>query len=175
MAKNWERGRGEASHLSNLRISTNFLDPDYEIIDEDLMLGETRLLKVFSLLPKTSGKPSFHARVDDGSPDKPKQPELDIDIKGVPAAIVGDFKAGRNGYKGHHNDRSPNRTERIFDVEIAIPTGSVFKGEVFFNAAFSVAINIGVSSSFEATATVTRATRLERLLNFLKQMCQRLW
>ena len=81
--KNWFRGRGEAAQLSNLKISLVFLHPEYEIRNENLVRSGTRLLKLFSLIPKASGRPSFHARVDDGSPAKRKDPELDIDIMGV--------------------------------------------------------------------------------------------
>jgi hypothetical protein len=61
---------------------------------------------VFSLVPNTSGKPIFKARVDDGNPGNRRQPELDIDIDGVSAAIKKDFKTNRNGYIGHHANRS---------------------------------------------------------------------
>jgi hypothetical protein len=71
--KNWPRGRGEASHLSNLEITTRYLDADYDIHNENLTRSSTRHLGVFSLVPKTAGKPSFHARVDDGAPDNVKE------------------------------------------------------------------------------------------------------
>ena len=45
--KDWARGRGEASYLSNLKITTEFLDTDYDIVNENLTRGETRLLRVF--------------------------------------------------------------------------------------------------------------------------------
>lgn len=155
--KNWQRGRGEASHLSNLNIETEFLCADYRIENENLTRGETRHLKVFSLVPRASGKPSFHARVDDGSSMNPKDPELDIDIKGVSADAVNDFKSNRNGYLGHHSDRSPNANERLFEVHIAVPTDDVFKGKVSFNAAFSVSCSIGIQATVTAEATVIRA------------------
>lgn len=135
-SKDWPRGRGEASQLSNLKITTRYIDSDYEVLREDLARGETRLLKIFSLVPKTARQPGFHARVDDGSPDNPKDPELDIDIKEVSDDIMKDFKPGRNGYGGHHNDRSPSRDERVFDVEITTPTGTVFGGAVSFHVSF---------------------------------------
>lgn len=156
--KDWPRGRGEASYLTNLKITTHHLDPDYEILKQDLIRGDTRHLKVFSLISKTPGKPSFHARVDDGSPNKPKEPELDIDIDGVSKAVASDFKANRNGYLGHHSMRSPNPDERIFDIEIAIPDQRVFKGEVFFNVAFSMSSSMTLESKATVEMEVIRAT-----------------
>jgi hypothetical protein len=162
--KDWSRGRGEASRLSNLKITTEFFHPDYDIVVEDLTRNETRLLKVFSLLPKTPEKASFHARIDDGSPDKRKGPNLDIDISGVSSSIIRDFEACRNGYSGHHNDRSPSRTERIFEVEITTPGGHIFKGTVFFNVTFSVAVNATASAHVTTDAVVIRAARLLKCL-----------
>jgi hypothetical protein len=155
--KNWPRGRGEAAKLSNLTITTRYLDSDYDIFDENLTRGETGLLRVFSLIPKTPGKPRFRARVDDGSPAKRKSPELDIDIEDVSEVIRRDFKARRNGYVGHHNDRSPNVEQRIFEVEIAIPSGRVFQGNVSFNVAFSVGLSMTTQSSLTVDARVIRA------------------
>ena len=172
--KNWPRGRGEASHLSNLKITTRYLDSDYDILNENLRRSSTRYLGVFSLIPKTAGKPSFHARVDDGTPDNVKDPELDIDIRGVSDDIVRDFRAGRNGYIGHHTDRSPNRAQRIFDVEIATPQGRVFKGDVFVNVTFSVAVTMTSTSSVTADATVVRPPRIKRICNWLKQLWHRI-
>lgn len=136
-SKDWPRGRGEAAQLSNLKIATQFIDPYYELQEEDLTRGDTRYLKVFSLIPKTQGRPSFHARVDDGTPEKWKDPELDIDIRGVSEVVEGDFNAKRNGYSGHRTKRSPTRNERIFDVEITAQYVRVFQGQVFFNVTFS--------------------------------------
>jgi hypothetical protein len=155
--KDWPRGRGEAAHLSNLKITTDFLDPDYDIMIENLIRGETRLLKVFSLIPNTPAKPCFHARVDDGSSEKRKELELDIDIKGVSESLVRDFKDNRNGYLGHHNARAANPDERIFGVEIATPSGRVFKGQVFFNVTFSESISEHAESKDTLDVEVIRA------------------
>jgi hypothetical protein len=76
------QGDGQARSLSNLQITERHLDPDYQLLGHDLTRGETGLLRVFSLIPKTVGKPRFEVRVDDGSPGKRKPPELDVDIKG---------------------------------------------------------------------------------------------
>jgi coenzyme PQQ precursor peptide PqqA len=77
MDRTTKQGDGQASSLSNLQITTQHLDADYQLLKDDLTRGETGLLRVFSLIPKTAGKPSFAARVDDGSPGKRRPPELD--------------------------------------------------------------------------------------------------
>jgi hypothetical protein len=146
-----------AYSLTNLRITTRYLDPHYEIEIHDLTRGETQLLKVFSLKRKDAQAPSFHARVDDGNPGRRKLPELDIDIQGVTPAIAKDFKAKRNGYAGHHTDRSPNQQDRIFEVKISVPSGTVFEGNVFFNAHFKMALQTTTYSTVGVTMTVNRA------------------
>ena len=107
--KDWPRGRGEASSLSNLKIITLQIDPNYDLIEHNLKREDNRLLKVFSLLSKSTGQPNYLARVDDGSPAKPKDPELDLDIAEVDEKVRKDFKRKkpRLGYSGHHSDRSP--------------------------------------------------------------------
>jgi len=165
------QGDGQARTLRNLEIKTRHLDSDYQVVmvTDDLIRGETGRLSVFSLVPKTTGKPSFQARVDDGSPGNRRQPELDIDIEGVSAAIKRDFKANRNGYIGHHTNRSPNPDQRIYEVEIATPTGKVFDGDVSFNATFSVGVAAVCTATATVDATVVRATRFRQLWIWLTQ------
>ena len=165
------KGDGQAGSLSNLQITILHLDPDYQLLEHhDLTRGETGLLRVFSLIPRSAGRPSFVARVDDGSPGKRRQPELDVDIKYVTTAIERDFKAKRNGYSGHHTERSPNESGRIFDVGITTPAGKVFEGQVSFNATFSVELFISVSSSVSLSETVNRANLLSRLRKLLSEI-----
>jgi hypothetical protein len=155
--KNQPRGDGQASSLSNLRVTRHYLDNDYEMVVHDLSRGATGLLRVFSLTPRTGGRPSFQARIDDGSTGRRRAPELDFDIEGVSSAAKSDFKAGRNGYIGHHTDRSPNAEERIFQIEITTPSGKVFEGEVFFNVAFSVEATMSTRAKVTVEAKAIRA------------------
>jgi hypothetical protein len=159
--KDWPRGRGEASSLSNLKIVTRHIDPSYDLIEHDLKREDNRLLKVFSLISKSAGQPGFLARVDDGSPDKRKDPELDFDILGVGDDIRDDFKRKnpRLGYSGHHSDRSPNVNYRVFDVEIKTPGGVVFSGEVSFNATFAETIATSVTATASCDITVIRGNQ----------------
>jgi hypothetical protein len=159
------QGDGQARTLSNLNINTRYLDPGYDIVRQDLVRGETGLLKVFSLLPRNPAQPSFEARVDDGSPGRRRDPELDFDIKGVSEVVQNDFKPSRNQYVGHHTSKSPNPNQRIFDVQIATPLGKVFDGEVSFNVAFSVSMAMTVTSNMICHAIVIRAPFRTRVLN----------
>jgi hypothetical protein len=167
------QGDGQARILSNLQITTRHLDADYHVVTYDLTRGETGLLSVLSLIPNTTGKPSFKARVDDGSPGNRRQPELDIDIEGVSAAIERDFKANRNGYIGHHTNRSRNPDQRIYEVEIATPTGKVFDGDVSFNVTFSQGAIIPITSTLTADPNVIRATKFRQLCIRLTQWFQK--
>jgi hypothetical protein len=168
------RGDGQARSLTNLQITLCHLDPGYHVIRHDLTRGETGLLRVFSLVPNTAGKPRFDARVDDGNPWKRRPPDLDIDIKGVSRAIEGDFKSNRNGYIGHHTDRSPNANQRIFDVEIATPGGTVFLGDVSFNVTFGVEIVERMALTDTLDAVVIRPSRFTRMRNALSAMWARI-
>jgi hypothetical protein len=159
---NRAQGDGQARSLSNLQITVRYLDPGYEIIQHDMERGDTGLLRVFSLIPKAADKRAFHARVDDGNPGNRRNPELDIDISSAPNEAVRDFKSNRNGYAGHHTNRSLDSTHRVFDVDIAVPQGRIFDGEVSFNASFSVAVPMTMSASLTADATVIRASRMKR-------------
>jgi hypothetical protein len=162
------RGDGQARTLSNLNITIRHLDADYDIFKHALTRGETGLLKVFSLVPKTPGNPSFEARIDDGSPGRRRDPELDFDIRGVGRALERAFKNNRAGYIGHHSERSANQNQRLFDVEIGTPASKVFEGEVSFNVEFSVEINISANTGVRADAFVIRASRLTRIRNWLR-------
>ena len=130
------------------------------MVAHGLVRGETGYLPIFSLTPKTPGKPTFNARVDDGSPGNRKpEIDLDIDIEGVSVAVKRAFKARRHGYCGHHNDRSPDPAHRVYDVCVATPEGKVFVGTVSFNAAFAVGAVELMTATATCDATVIRAVR----------------
>jgi hypothetical protein len=154
--------RDGAASLNNLKVTKRYLHPDYDIQVQDLVRGSTGWLRIFSLTPKIPGLPSFHARVDDGSVRKTKDPELDIDIDDVSDAVKRDFKAGRNGYMGHHTRRQSNPNERIFDVEITMRNERVFEGEVFFNVNFSMTAEMKSSTQVQVDAQVIRAPAPEQ-------------
>jgi hypothetical protein len=160
-----DRPRGGGTiRVSNLQIERRYVDPDYQLVEHNLERGANGLLRVFSLTPNTAAKPGFHSRVDDGTPTRPKDPELDIDISGVSKAVERDFQKKRKGYIGHRTDRSPDREHRLFDVAIAIPLGRVFEGSVSFNVTFGVKLTMTTTSHVGADGTLIRATPLTHLL-----------
>lgn len=114
-------------------------------------------------MPNDEKNPTFTARIDDGQRDFRKTPNLDIDIEGVSKKVEMDFKNERNGYSGHHTDKSQNETKRIFKVKIIIPTGTIFKGEVSLKAQFVMAAQVGTFSfsGGEAVFTHVRKTASE--------------
>lgn len=130
------KGDGQTGNISKPVITKRYIDLTHDICEHNLSRSDTGLLRVFSLVPKTHGKPSFEARVDDGSWGKRREIDLDIDIKGVSEAVQGDFRAGRNGYKGHRTERRLQADGRIFAVNIVIPEGVVFEGDVSFSPTF---------------------------------------
>jgi hypothetical protein len=170
--RNHDTGDGQARSLSNLQIITRHLDPDFQLLKHDLTRGETGLLRVFSLISRTAGNPSFEARVDDGSPGNRTMPKLDIDINGVSRSIARRFKSGRDiHYYGHHADRSPNANQRIFEVEIgAGPLGRILSGEVSFNVAFSVGAYSTETSNVTVSAALAQETFYAKLRNFLNAL-----
>jgi hypothetical protein len=158
MAGRKQSRRDGASSLSNLKVTKRYLDPAYEMEVHDLTRGNTGLLKVFSLTPQNVQRPRFMARIDDGNPGRRRSPELDIDIDDVSSNIKSDFNAKRNGYAGHHTDRSPNQNERIYDVKIVVPTGTVFDGEVSFNVQFTMVAETGIYQTLGLGMNVIRAS-----------------
>lgn len=121
------RSGGMVSSLTNFNPGTVYIDPDYDIAPLSLVREANRLLPVFSLSPKSGIGPTFSARLDDGSSSNKGMPDLDIDIGGVSNTAVGHFRNCRNGYCGHHTDKSLGPTSRVFEVEIKIPDRLIFR------------------------------------------------
>jgi hypothetical protein len=151
-----KRDDDRVTHIANLEVACDSLHSDSILERHNEPRDETGLLRVFSLVPRNAETPKFIARIDDGSSGRRREPDLDIDINEVSEVIRRDFNAGRNGYAGHHTDRSPSRAERIFDVEVTLPDVIVFKGAVSFNVTWSVHAHV------ESQASVSVQTRVIR-------------
>jgi hypothetical protein len=146
-----EQPDGQVIKISNLAITERYLDSEYDIHKCDLT-RKNGLLRVFSLIPKIAGKAIFKARWDDGSPWKRTRADSDFDIEGVSEEVKRDFERRRPrlGYSGHHSNKSSNPDQRIYEVKIKAPIGTIFEGDVSFN----VTNWVGLVASANATATV---------------------
>ena len=111
----------------NLTWSNTYVHPSYSMNSFDgKRITTTGWLKVFELIPQTSGDPEFHARWDE------KADSLDIDIDKVNRSSENRFNKETNGYKGHHPPRE-SIVPRAFKVEITIPGKKICEGIVAFN------------------------------------------
>ena len=151
---------GQITNVDNIQFVTRQLSPDYQIVacDGRRMNG---LLRVFSLVPKTAGGVRFDGRLDDGNPGNRRRADLDVDICGAEPTIQKDFKSRtpRQGYSGHHANKSTDPYHHDYEVNIRGPGGVVFEGRVSFNVTFYVGITDQLHVTDELDATVTRGPR----------------
>jgi hypothetical protein len=139
------------SKVSNLVITPKYIDPEYRHQPSACVETETGYLEILTIVPKNGSDPYFIGRWD----QKPEK--LDLDIHRAPSkSAVGHFRNSRNGYKGHHTDRSPNREQRIFEVLIEVPGRVIFDGEVSFSNTYEKFMAEQVHAVATCTAVVIR-------------------
>jgi hypothetical protein len=109
-------------------VPTSMPHSDYEVKLGDPEPTATARMVIFKLSPKSGSGPRFEGRWDD------KQEELDIDVFDVSDKEAREFKAGANGYCGHHNGKAKFPSSgRTYEVKIDWPAiGTVFEGEAIF-------------------------------------------
>jgi hypothetical protein len=120
----------KVSHVSNIEVNSTRIDPSYVVQRCTGSLSETGNLEIFRVVSNSKSDPLFVARWD----QKPE--ELDIDIRCVSITVARDFKNKRNGYAGHHTNRSTDPSKRLFEVKIAIPHRLIFEGRVSFSNSY---------------------------------------
>ena len=147
---------GQARSANNLAFKIKHIDPEYWLQVCELERTETGLLALFLLVPQVSSRETFRVRIDDGSPNRRKELEVDIDILDASKSVQDDFKAGRQGYSGHHSVRDANNSQRIFSVCIRVANQPIFDAEVSFNLAFLVGISEIGRAEDHIDATVSR-------------------
>jgi hypothetical protein len=141
---------GRASKVSNLKVVSTFIHPDYKAEPCDGILSETGRLEILKVFPKSGDGPYFIARWD-------QRPEhLDIDMHGAPKSGIKKFKANKGGYSGHHTSRPSDPDKRIFDIKILTPLGTTFDGSVSFSLTYEEAVVIGANASMVCDGVVTR-------------------
>jgi len=144
------------ARIDNLKVVTNSIHANYQLVPCDGIRGETGSLEVLKLVPKTGSGPYFVARWD-----QPPE-ELDIDIRGAPKNVINDLKHDRGGYSGHHTNRSTEPDKRVFDVRIVAPQGVVFDGRVSFSRHYEMKLGTGTYSFCTVDTQLVRAPKSER-------------
>lgn len=142
---------GRVSEVSNLQLTPNHIDSDYQSEHCDGVLSETGYLQVLKIVRKDGAGPSFVARWDQ------KAEQLDIDMHGGTNNAAKKFKGGNDGYSGHHTSRSSNPNTRIFDVTIKTPGAVVFVGTVSFSVIYQVMVTANSTVAESVNGTIIRA------------------
>lgn len=146
------RGRDSEEKVAGafkVKVETGTLSEAYDLEhDAESATSQEGFLAIAKLKPKKTSLPAFTLRWDH------KDSHLNVDIGGVSERERKWFKKSQKGYKGHMSERSVYEG-RSFDVEIAIPSMTVFAGRVSFNLALdnSCVARIGVRAECEITVT----------------------
>ncbi len=105
----------------DIDVVVDYLHPDYKIVHERKALaGDSGLLQLFRLETLDTSFPSFSARWDI------RENAVDIDLQGDKKSSSL-FKAGKDGYKGHH---STSAGDGVYVIEIDVPNAAIFRGTV---------------------------------------------
>jgi len=122
--------RGEVNSAFNIIVDkVEHLDGDYILdVRKENKTTKQGLLQVGRLESKTGSLPRFLFRWDE------KGKHVNVDILGVDNTVKNWFEQGENGYSGH---RAQKVKDRLFNIDIRIPTNHVFKGLIRFNLVFN--------------------------------------
>lgn len=112
--------------IFNIRIKKSYMHSAYDLIADTNEMTDTGLMVVFKLQSQNTDLPSFSGRWDQ------KQGVLDIDISKADSKTITDFRAGKNGYNGHHPSLA-SESPRIFSIDIQIPNEKILNGTMTFN------------------------------------------
>jgi len=127
-------GSQEASKVFNVKVKTEYLNPDYDLEPlQDNRITEQGLLLCAKLKPKIPSLPEFWFRWDE------KKDELDVDMYGDTNNRK-DWNNERNGYKEHHTVKM-KKEARHFKVSIKTPKLNVFNGVISFHLRRDVTIS----------------------------------
>jgi hypothetical protein len=145
---NWD---GRVSKISNLVVKPRYVNPDYRSEPCDGILTDTGKLEILKLISKSGAGPYFIARWD-------QRPEhLDIDMHYASKGAIRKFKNKKDGYGGHHTNRTTDPNKRIFDVKIELPDGVIFDGEVSFSNTYEVKVSMHAEAKVSVDTQVIRA------------------
>ena len=78
-------------------------------------------------------------------------------MHGASLAAIRKFKNKKDGYSGHHTNRTADPDKRLFDIKIQTPLGMIFDGTVSFSNTYEMAIVEQVKLTVTCDAQVIRA------------------
>jgi len=113
----------------DLMIHESHIHPDYEVKFGDPKVSSTGSMVIFKLIPKDGcSGPRFVGRWDN------KQEALDVDVFDAIDKENKQFKAGADGYCGHHNGKAEfGASGRTYQIKIEwLGKGTIFEGEANF-------------------------------------------
>lgn len=100
-----------------------YRDTDYQIeLYHNNKATDTMHLIVGKLVSNDQSLPYFIFRWDDN------QDQFDVDIENVTNETKKKFKAGKDGYSGHHPRRFVDKEGRCLEVDISLPNKKIFQG-----------------------------------------------
>jgi hypothetical protein len=113
--------------ISSPKVEIRYIHPDYVFHFEEGGLTDTGLLNVFKIDSLTSPScPQFVGRWDQSVET------LDVDVFNVSTTSGVKFRAGKDGFTGHHPQRLSD-SNRSYNITVRLPTGMIFDGSVSFN------------------------------------------
>jgi hypothetical protein len=146
----------------NIKPSVEFIDGTYELIfSVQNEMTPTGLLVIFSIVSKNTQAPYFIGRWDQ------LQEVVDVDIENTDSKSVRAFRSSKNGFRGHRPQRISKDT-RTFLVDIAIPSGSIFRGALTFNIGWGVEMPETLTVVDFVETDVRKNTFWARVKNFFK-------
>lgn len=123
------------NNASGIEIETVFCHADYELqAEESAEATQTRLLRLFSLIPRSPSNPTFFGRYDARADlsGRDGASAVDVDAQGLTNPEGDNFKGGKGGFSGHHSTRTEDGRHQILIV--TPKQGKVFEGVLSMNA-----------------------------------------
>jgi hypothetical protein len=143
----------QAKRAFDIQPKVQYCDQGYDFKAPELCEAQGRRpLIIATLKPRNSFRPSFPLRWD------PHGNHLNVDIEGVSSKVKKLFNNEKQGYHGH---RPRLVADRLFEVDIGIPSLDVFRGEISFKLHENVILNDGLDRSVVISEEVVKVLKTD--------------
>lgn len=141
----------QAKRAFDIQPQVQCCHPEYDFKAPELCEAQGRRpLIIATLKPRNSSRPSFSLRWDSHGN------HLNVDIEGVSSKVKKLFRKEKQGYQGH---RSRLLAEKLFEVDIRIPSQHIFQGKISFKLHENVILNDGLGHSVRIEEKVVRVLK----------------